>query len=179
MTFPSVLFCFIFFFFKEGAGGCWLAFPPSDEISASACIKKEELNSDSLLMDKLKRAELQMQVFILLSGVFLQLPGDKGSPVIVLHKCCIVLCSVCSGQLFFPLVLLSFPQILCLKTQTWTCVSWCARSDIVMSAEAVGRRPAVAAGGGSCGTASVIALCSSTDAETEHEMGCSVSTEPG
>lgn len=97
---------------------------------------------------KLKRAELQTQVFFLLSGVFLQLPGDKESAVIVLHKCCVVLCSVCSGQLFFPLVLLSFPQILCLKPQTWACVSLCVRGDVVMSAQAVGKRPAAAAGRG-------------------------------
>lgn len=95
---------------------------------------------------KLNRAELQTQVFFLLSGVFIELPGDKGSAVIVLHKCFIVLCSVCSGQLFFPL-LLSFPQILCLETQTWACVRRCTHRDVLMSAEAVGRRLAVAAGG--------------------------------
>lgn len=95
----------------------------------------------------MNRAELQTQVFFLLSGVFTELPGNKGSAVIVLHKCCIVLSSVCSGQLFFPLLLLSFPQILCLAAQTWACVSRCAHGDVLMSAEAVGRRTAVAAGG--------------------------------
>lgn len=137
MTFPSVLF---FFLFKEGAEGCCLAFPPI-RLNVSSCMHKEGriklkfadgqahpaqrrqiLSPTRTELSCKRRYSSCCQVF------FIELLGDKSSAVIVLHKCSILLCSVCSGQLFFPLLLfLSFPQILCLEAQTWACVSQCAR----------------------------------------------------